>query len=205
LENNQQWTPLHGLVLAGGDSSRMGFDKGLIPYHGMPHREYLLQILSRFTVQSFLSCRPGQIIDGDLPVIEDSFTDLGPLGGLLSAFKFDETCAWLVVACDFPLLDESAILELTEVRNPEVYATAFYDARSALPEPWITIVEPKLYPVLLEKIARGKTSLRGALQDYPISLVTPTRPEILLNVNSRQDFEEIISEFPQLPYPPIWR
>ncbi|MFT5737968.1 MAG: molybdopterin-guanine dinucleotide biosynthesis protein A, partial [Maribacter sp.] len=32
---------IYGLVLAGGKSTRMGVDKGLITYHGLPQRDYL--------------------------------------------------------------------------------------------------------------------------------------------------------------------
>ncbi|NNE77041.1 MAG: NTP transferase domain-containing protein, partial [Pricia sp.] len=48
---------IYGLVLAGGKSSRMGKDKGLIPYHGMPQREYLYHLLGRVCDKTFLSIR----------------------------------------------------------------------------------------------------------------------------------------------------
>ncbi|MEP6646951.1 MAG: NTP transferase domain-containing protein, partial [Saprospiraceae bacterium] len=37
-----------GLVLAGGMSMRMGADKGMVHYHGIPHRDFLIQLLQKF-------------------------------------------------------------------------------------------------------------------------------------------------------------
>ncbi|MBK9105506.1 MAG: NTP transferase domain-containing protein [Saprospiraceae bacterium] len=80
-------SPLKGLVLAGGESSRMGFDKGLMDYHGMPQREYLLKLLKSFTTEAYISCKPGQITDALIPVIEDRYTGLGPFGGDIVSFS----------------------------------------------------------------------------------------------------------------------
>ena len=84
---------LKGLVLAGGESTRMGSDKGQMDYHGMPQREYLLRLLKAHTSEAYISCRPGQINDSIIPVIEDVYQDLGPFGGILSAFKSDPDSA----------------------------------------------------------------------------------------------------------------
>lgn len=183
--------PLKGLVLAGGISSRMGIDKGLIDYHGKPQREYLLDILNPFTTASYISCRPGQIIGAELPLLEDTYHDLGPFGGILSAFAFDTSCAWLVVACDFPLLDREAIQELVGARDPSSIATSFLDEHEIMPEPWITILEPKIYPILLDYLHRGRSSLRGILEDQGSYVFTPRRPQILLNANTPEEVEEI--------------
>ncbi len=144
-ENSIYTPPLKGLVLAGGESSRMGFDKGLLNYHGLTQREYLLELLKPFTVETYISCRPGQMDLDGLPVIVDSFPNLGPFGGILSAFAIDPEAAWLVVACDFPLLNHAAIQQLVTERNPSSIATSFLDEHTLMPEPWITILEPKIY------------------------------------------------------------
>src|SRR5680860_1119484 len=54
---------IFGLVLAGGKSTRMGKDKGMIPYHGMPQREFLYHLLSRVCTETFVSIRPDQKAD----------------------------------------------------------------------------------------------------------------------------------------------
>jgi len=183
--------PLKGLVLAGGESSRMGFDKGLINYHGLTQREYLLELLKPFTVETYISSRPGQITGDELPVIIDTFQNLGPFGGILSAFNIDPDAAWLVVACDFPLLNHAGIQQLVSERNPSSIATSFLDEHTLMPEPWITILEPKIYPILNQYHARGKTSLRGILVDYNSTVIRAIHPDILLNANTPEEAEKI--------------
>jgi molybdopterin-guanine dinucleotide biosynthesis protein A len=182
---------LKGLVLAGGESTRMGFDKGRMDYHGAPQREYLLRLLKEYTTEAYISCRPGQINDSLLPVIEDKHDDLGPFGGILSAFEFDPYVAWLVVACDFPLLDHLAISQLVEERDTSSIATSFLDTHTLMPEPWITILEPKIYPILRDYHLRGRSSLRGILVDFNSALIRAKDPNLLLNANTPEEEAQI--------------
>ena len=193
IMTEKSWTQpkLNGLVLAGGDSTRMGTDKGLMDYHGMPQREYLLRLLKSVTTEAYISCRPGQIEDALLPVIEDHYEDMGPFGGILSAFQFDPKAAWLVVACDFPLLDHSGIQQLIRDRNTASIATSFLDTHTLMPEPWITILEPGIYPLLQEYHGRGKSSLRGILVDYNSTVIRAENPDILLNANTPEEAEKL--------------
>ena len=182
---------LKGLVLAGGESTRMGFDKGRMDYHGAPQREYLLRLLKEYTTEAYISCRPGQINDSLLPVIEDKHDDLGPFGGILSAFEFDPYVAWLVVACDFPLLDHAAISQLVEERDTSSIATSFLDTHTLMPEPWITILEPKIFPILQDYHSRGRSSLRGILVDFNSALIRAKDPNVLLNANTPEEEAQI--------------
>ena len=182
---------LKGLVLAGGESSRMGFDKGLMDYHGMPQREYLLRLLKSFTAEAYISCKPGQIEDALIPVLEDRYTGLGPFGGILSAFQYDPHAAWLVVACDFPLLDHEAIQQLVSERDTSSIATSFLDTHTLMPEPWITILEPAILPILHDYHERGRSSLRGVLVDYNSTVIRAHLPDVLLNANTPEEADRL--------------
>ena len=183
--------PLKGLVLAGGESSRMGFDKGHMDYHGMPQREYLLKLLKACTTEAYVSCRPGQIEDALIPVIEDRYNGLGPFGGILSAFQYDPDAAWLVVACDFPLLDADSISQLIEERDTASIATSFLDTHTLMPEPWITILEPAILPILHQYHDRGRSSLRGILVDYNSTVIRAQHPDVLLNANTPEEADRL--------------
>lgn len=191
-EDQSQSSPLlKGLVLSGGESLRMGFDKGLMNYHGLSHREYLYHLLLPFTTETYISCRPGQIRDEDIPILEDQFPDLGPFGAMLTAFHFDPNAAWLVVACDFPLIDHAGIEQLVQNRDTSSVATSFLDPNTLMPEPWITILEPRIFPILEDYHSKGRSSLRGVLVDYDSTLIRPEHPDILLNANTQEEAEAI--------------
>jgi len=70
---------LYGLVLSGGKSTRMGTDKGLIKYHGVPQREYLYDLLSQVCEETFISLREEQ--EAELPSRMQTIVDLNEFRG----------------------------------------------------------------------------------------------------------------------------
>ena len=190
MENN---TPkLYGLVLAGGKSTRMGADKGLLNYHGVPQQEYLYNLLSKVCDQVFLSIRTDQQseIPKDFQVIVDQNEYRGPFNGMLSAHKAYPEVAWLVVACDLPLLDLDTIQNLVKSRKASKLSTSYATKASGLPEPLITIWEPSGLDSAMEYLKNTESSCpRKFLINSEISLVHPERDETLYNANSLEEFE----------------
>jgi molybdopterin-guanine dinucleotide biosynthesis protein A len=191
LEANQP--PLYGLILAGGKSVRMGEDKGLINYHGKPQREYLVDLLSNYCEKTFLSCRKEQVSElENFNTIPDTFDDLGAFGGILSAFRNNPNVAWLVIACDLPLINDKAIEELIQQQNHSKIATAFHNEATNFPEPLITIWQPQSYPVLLQFLAQGYACPRKVLINSEIETVQPSDMNFLKNVNKPEEYEAIL-------------
>jgi len=177
---------LNGLVLAGGKSTRMGKPKDQINWHGKEQRYYLADLLAPLCDKVYISCRADQSLDFDPSYLflSDSFSDIGPLAGVLSAFRCNPAAAWIVIACDLPLLDSYSIELLIKSRNADKFATAYQNPTDHLPEPMITIWEPQSYPILNDCLATGDTSLRRALINNDTFIIKPLKPEILLNVNT---------------------
>ena len=186
--------PISGLILAGGKSTRMGQDKGLINYRGMPQRDYLHKFLKNFCEDVFVSCRQDQIrcLD-DLPVLPDTFFNLGPYGALLSAFRERPDHAWLVVAVDYPLLDRDTILQLLTGRNPSKVATAFQSTHNDFPEPLVTLWEPRSYPELLRFLAQGFSCPRKVLINTDVQILQAENPDALRNVNDPEEMKEVMA------------
>ena len=183
--------PLHGLVLAGGRSLRMGRDKGSIDWHGKPQREHTADLLRPICSEVFISCRAGQEteIETAYPTLPDTFSELGPYGAILSAFRHNPNCAWLVVACDLPLLDADTLHFLVKNRQPRHVATAFQSPHDQMPEPLITIWEPKSYAVLLSFLAQGYSCPRKVLLNSDTLILPPPDPAALTNVNTPEEME----------------
>ena len=180
---------VNGLVLAGGKSTRMGHDKGLIEFHGQPQREYAAKILESVCEQVYISCRPEQM-EGIANPIVDSFSELGPYGGILSAFRKNPNTAWLTVACDLPFLDESILKYLIENRNSSKLATCFMDSDNQFPEPLITVWEPRAYPQLLKYLSLGYSCPRKVLINSEVQTLQVPNLNALTNVNSQEDLEK---------------
>ncbi|WP_202925340.1 NTP transferase domain-containing protein [Mucilaginibacter sp. 14171R-50] len=191
----QQARPvLNGLVLAGGKSARMGYDKGAVNWYGKEQRYHMADLLKRYCDEVFISCRDidqQQQIDKGYLSLPDTFTNLGPLGGILSAFREHPDRAWLVVACDLPLINEDVLQHLIANRNTATIATAYKSDQNAFPEPLITIYEPKSYPTLLQFLAQGYSCPRKVLINSDITLLQPAPPDALANVNTPEELDRI--------------
>ncbi len=182
---------LNGLVLAGGKSVRMGKDKGELDYHGKPQREFMADMLSQFCEKTFISVRGDQEVESEYELLEDTFVGLGPFGAIASAMRKNPNTAWLVVACDLPLLDDKTLQFLVENRNPSKVATAIYNPETGFPEPLITIWEPRSYQVLLNFLTQGYSCPRKVLINSEIELLKVEDEKVLLNVNDAEGYEEV--------------
>jgi molybdopterin-guanine dinucleotide biosynthesis protein A len=188
--------PLKSLILVGGKSQRMGVDKAALNYHGKPQSQILVDILRGCNTPPHVSCRAEQTVDflldlaaEDVPIIADTFLELGPFGAILSAFRHDPNAAWLVVACDLPLLDAETLEFLIKNRHLSAVATAFKSPQSenSFPEPLITIWEPRAYPILLSFLAQGISCPRKVLINSAIELLNAPNIDALMNVNTPEE------------------
>ena len=184
---------LYGLVLAGGKSSRMQQDKGELEYHAeINQRTFLYQLLNKFCVQSFISCRQDQVnnLEKDQQYIVDEDLYGGPLNGLLSAHHQFADKAWLVLAVDLPLISIATIQKLIDERDPSKMATAYATQASGLPEPLIAIWEPASLIKAEEFAKADKFCPRKFLMAEDIKIIFPANDEELFNANFYADYLE---------------
>lgn len=187
LESSGAPAPLFGLILAGGQSSRMEQDKSSLHYHGMSQRDYCFELLSGITEGVYLSCRPDQLLafaDFKGHLLADRIQGLGPAGGILTAQKHSPHAAWLVVACDLPYLLESDLKALIAERDLNKCATALASSDNGLPEPLAAIWEPKSHSVILDFVSRNITCPRKILINTQTKCVAPLHSVAVANVNT---------------------
>ena len=184
---------IKGLVLAGGFSRRMGCDKALLNYHGMPQARWTAKLLSAFCGEIYYSCRAGQDLgDGeDLSGwrIHDPEEGQGPIEGMLTAHRLLPESAWLVVACDLPKLDEETLNHLVQNRNQEKLVTAYRSFHDSLPEPLCAIYEPAAFEVLAERFQSGCRCPRRVLIDLAgqVNLLELESGHALDNANTPEE------------------
>ena len=179
---------LHGLVLAGGQSKRMGTDKALLRYGARPQLDVCVELLGRHCDKVFVSTRRGLPRPG-FAVIEDAVDGLGPIAGIVAALQHDRAAPWLVLACDLPFVDDATLAFLIAHRNPAKLATAFLSAHDGLPEPLCAIYEPAMLAALENFIAQGIHCPRKALIRSDIERLALPNPRALDNMNTAAEFE----------------
>jgi molybdopterin-guanine dinucleotide biosynthesis protein A/molybdopterin converting factor small subunit len=183
--------PVHGLVLAGGHSTRMTRDKALLSYAGETQLERAMRLLAGLGIPAWVSVRPDQTAEparARHPQVIDAIDGAGPAAGILAAQAHTPDAAWLVLACDLPFLDAATLGELLHQRDPTRLATAFRSAHDGLPEPLCAIYEPASREPLRTAVANGNTCprrfLKRAAAESAVALLTLPRPEALDNVNT---------------------
>lgn len=197
IENliKQQIASVNGLILIGGKSTRMGTDKSELDYYGKPQRTYLFDILNESITENniFYSVRNQQQLKTTQQFITDKFLDLGPFGGICSAFMHNPNKAWLVIATDLPFVDKKIIAMLLSKRDPSKIATTFKGKNKKFPEPLITIWEPKSYPILLNYLAQGYSCPRKVLINNDVEIIE-IDDEIIQNVNTKKEYNAFINK-----------
>jgi molybdenum cofactor guanylyltransferase len=198
-------TVVHGLVLAGGASRRMGRDKAAVAFDGQPQLARAHELLSRHLREVFVSVRADQQDDplrSGFPQVVDrapaeggSVGPAGPIAGLLAAFDRAPGAAWLVVACDLPLLDDATIKTLLTERDPAAMATAFLSASDGLPEPLCTLWEPRSAAALATHVASGNHCPRKFLlrATAPAPHLLPARSTALANINTPEELAALLA------------
>lgn len=186
--------PLTGLVLMGGKSTRMGVDKLQLTYTELPQYLQCQKIIRTFCTDYYFSMRESQNIPPDISpnqIITDKFLDMGPLGGILSAFKTNPQHAYLVIAVDLPLLQFETLEFLIKNRNPYKAATVFLNPNNQYIEPLCAIYEPKFFTLGLAGLARGIKCPRKILGSLPIQILNPPFPNQLENANRPEDYQQL--------------
>jgi molybdenum cofactor guanylyltransferase len=180
---SDQAPELHGLVLSGGLSKRMGLDKGELDYHGVSQHDYVADLLTPYCEEVRISVRQNQKINSKHKTFEDAFHDMGPLGAILTAFRNQPNVGWLVMACDLPLADKYAVHDLIQARKVGKNATAYKRTDGEWPEPLFAIYEPKIYSRALQMLSLGIQCPRKLIINSDIAVIHPKDDKVLKNAN----------------------
>ncbi len=184
---------LKALILAGGKSSRMGEDKSMLVYrNGQSEAERLTQICRELKLDVYHSVREVDP-EADVPQIGDRFLGLGLAGAIASAFLHEPDTAWLVLACDLPLLEKSDLATLLAKRDSRKYATATQGASRPFPEPLIAIYEPRAYERILRFLSLGYACPRKVLINSDIATLLVQNERPLTNANTPEERAEVIA------------
>jgi len=198
--------PLYGLVLAGGRSTRMQRDKAALEYAGRSQLERAIELASPLVERLFVSVRRDQTGDplrARFPQIIDSGEVEGPIAGIVAAQSRYPDAAWLVLACDLPLLDAPTLRHLLRSRRPERQATAYRSSHDGLPEPLCAIYEPSSREAIRTYIAGGRDCPRKFLLNSNTALLDQPAPGALDNVNTPKEYDSALDRMQPTTETPV--
>lgn len=186
---------LHGLVLAGGRSSRMGTDKAALVHadgRTLVRRAHDL-LIDAGCAEVMLSLRHDQPVSvgfedlADVVVVRDpEGASAGPLAGIIAAMSFRPDADWLVLACDLPRLDRQTLSHLIASKRPEEMFLSYRSEFDGLPEPLCALYASAALPLLRET---GFRCPRKVLIKHDCRLLEPVTPRALDNANTPEDWQ----------------
>ena len=101
-----------GIILAGGKSSRMGEDKGLVLLNGKPMVQYIIEALKEVVSDIIIISNNESYTKFGIPVYADIIKDKGPVGGIYTGLYNSTTELNFCISCDVPMISSDFILWL---------------------------------------------------------------------------------------------
>lgn len=173
-----------GLILMGGQSSRMGTDKAFVEYKDQTLLEHALSHLKDLTTEVYLSVNANQfeVLQGAYKCIQDKYIDKGPMGGILSALEALNQDL-IVLAVDMPNAKQSILNSLISTSN-KVRA---YQNQSNQWEPLPSYWPKTITKTLSSHFGKNQLSLSSFLQINGEAVVSVNHSDSFKNLNSPND------------------
>ncbi|PTN08824.1 molybdenum cofactor guanylyltransferase [Mangrovibacterium marinum] len=178
-----------GIILAGGKSSRMGTDKGLMMYRGKLLAQYAIDLLRPLCSEIIISTNDPDYEQFGLKTVPDSFYNCGPLGGLHAALSESRFNYNMVVSCDVPfVVPELFSLLLAERQGADVVVPVHQNGI----EPLVALYRKEVASLLEIKLMAGNYRVQQVIRscharEVAVDGLLKRYPDLFRNLNAMVD------------------
>ncbi len=188
--------PGSALILAGGQSRRMGQDKAELPWGHVTLLDHAVeQMAALFQDVVVVSGSKRRVVPGTRSV-EDGGLGLGPLAGLRAGLEAAAFPWTFVMACDMPLVEPALVSFLWSLR--EKSCQAVIPVASGKTQPFCSCYSREALAAASSLLDAGRRSMEGLLDRLPVRWVTasemkPWDPSLrsFTNVNTPEEFTAV--------------
>ena len=190
-----------GIVLAGGDSRRMGTSKAWLTLDGESMLQRVVRIVADVVTPVVVAARRDQPLPA-LPrhvrVVHDAVNDVGPLAGLAAGFEtlVGECEAAFVISCDQPLIKPAVIRRLVEQLDEHRAVIVTHDGRR---HALTAVYRLDTRALLLQQLTQGDRSVwafseRCAARVVPSDALRDVDPALdsLRNINDPDEYDRVV-------------
>ncbi len=185
----------NGYILAGGKSSRMGADKGLLLFEGKPMIQYVIELMQPlFDNLVIVSNNPDYEKLG-LEVIPDLIKDIGPAGGIYTALHHSNATLNFIVSCDMPFVTKEAIAFV--VNNINESQIILLENKGKI-EPLFGVYSTDCEKKWLQLIEQNKIKLQDMVLHFKLKTIAVENNEIFAasffkNINTKEDLNKALN------------
>ncbi len=178
-------------VLAGGKSSRMGQDKGLLHFEGKHLIEHVIDKLKPVVGSIIIISNQTGYNHFGLEVIEDEIKNVGPAGGIYTALKYSKTDLNFITACDMPYINTEAIKFMID--QTEDFDICIPSNQGQI-EPLFGIYSKECLPIWEQSVLKGDYKLQNLMKPFKVKEINiDSNPlfdaRIFTNLNSELDLK----------------
>jgi len=177
-----------GFVLAGGQSSRMGRDKALLPFRGGALAGHVAATVAAAAGSAVLIGDPRKYGHLGYPAVPDRSPGAGPLGGIESALSYTGADWNLIVACDMPGISAAflrGLLDAAERLNADALVPA---GPSGRPEPLSAVYHRRCRETLRGALEAGVRKITDALAGLHVARWTVDDASCFENLNTPEEW-----------------
>lgn len=190
-----------GIILAGGQSKRMGTDKAFLPAPGYEQKtfvEHLASMLAAFCTDIVLVARDAthaeQYLLPGIRIVTDQIANVGPLMGVYSGLRAIQASHALVLAVDMPYVRPDILSLLLSQPLDEALLVPMVDN---VPQVLLAIYPRSLLPLIEERLHSGRRDPRSLLEIAPVRYIKEAQlrqvdPHLrsFINVNTPQELAQ---------------
>ncbi|MFH2131047.1 MAG: molybdenum cofactor guanylyltransferase [bacterium] len=185
-----QWSYLESataVVLAGGESRRMGTDKSLLSIAGKPMIQHIVdQLRHNFQHLLISANEPGKYDFMDVPVVFDQQKGMGPLMGILSSLQQSPTELNFITTCDAPDIRLPIVRKmLCEAEDHDAVIPLSVDGRY---EPLFAVYRKSVIHHCQELIEAGERKIATLFDRVSIKVLNFDQPDWFQNINTPEEY-----------------
>ena len=192
----EEKTSIAAFILAGGKSSRMGMDKGLLEIDQAPLVVRTARLVGAVAGVVIVVGRPETYQRLGLLAIADDWRGCGPLGGIATALRSSDAEWNLIVACDLPYLTRQW-LEFLVRRARQSHADAVVPMSEHGAEPLCATYQSRCEPAIRGALEQGTRKVTDGLARIGVEYLEPAEWKcfdsdglLFKNMNTPADYEE---------------
>ena len=175
------------IILAGGKSSRMGRDKGLVLYRGKRMVEHVVEACKKLTSDILISTNNPEYSFLGYRLIPDDYKNTGPIGGMLAALKASATEDNIFCPCDMPNLHPGILQKIITKSDGESVVVAVDPTGKIYPV--LGYYKKSVLPAIETQIKKGDFKLQHLLAAVNAKKVEVKDAKALSNVNYPKDLK----------------
>ncbi|MEZ5109841.1 MAG: molybdenum cofactor guanylyltransferase [Bacteroidia bacterium] len=179
-----------GILLAGGKSSRMGTDKGVVLMNGKKLSEHVLQAMKPVVNDLMIIANNNNYGDYGIPVFEDIYKNCGPLGGIYTGLVRSKTKKNLMLSCDMPFITSGMLAKILSHSDEAEIIIPVNDGKV---EPLCAVYDQSCAVQIRQFLESGKLKIQDVLPYFKTKEVLLTTTEAgknFININTPQELNE---------------